>query len=165
MQSGRYSSSAFLLTLTRVSCPIITLHSSLNMILFQYASTVLWRLPLHHATRFFLFTARILIAFFTVHLWYPSSWSFLSIVRFEKVRFLPVLNKSVISSALCFKPDILTMSIFFTFASKDQICMFSDRWSSLSPFDTSLFTWGFPKHRRIQCDVYHDLYYHQWLVK
>lgn len=44
---------------------------------------------------------------------------------------------------LCFKPDILTMSIFFTFASKEQICMFSDRWSTLSPFDQSLFTWVF----------------------
>lgn len=49
-------------------------------------------------TIFFWFTAQILIAFFTVHFCYPSSCNFLSIVRFEKLRFLPLFNKSVISS-------------------------------------------------------------------
>lgn len=189
MQSGRYSSPTFLYTHTRVSCRIITLNSSLKITLFHYASTVLWRLPLHQDKRFFLFTARILMAFFTVRLWYQSSWSFLWIVRFEKVRFLPVLNKSVISSkdfiqcrlavressfasltpnsfghpdrckfslfprweyrwrklytVLCFKPDILTMSVFFYICIKKSkyVCFLIV--SQLLPLSTHLCLVGF----------------------
>ena len=100
MQSGRYSSPTFLQTLTRVSCLIMTLHSSLKITLFQCPFTVLWRLPLHQAMRFFLFTLRIRIAFFTARgLLYPSACNFLSIVLLENVRFPgPLLKMFVISS-------------------------------------------------------------------
>lgn len=47
------------------------------------------------------------------------------------------------TSVLCFKPDILTMSIFFKFASK-RADMFSDLCSTLSPFDHLCFFWVFP---------------------
>lgn len=83
--SGRYSSPTFLHILTLVSCPIITLHSSLERTLFQRASTFLWILPLHQATRFF---SRILIAYES-HL--SSQLSF-----FENLRFLPLLKELVI---------------------------------------------------------------------
>lgn len=59
-------------TYTRCSPSIITLHSSLNIILFQKSLTVLCLYCLHQLTRFFLFTSRIRSFFFSSLLRYPA---------------------------------------------------------------------------------------------
>ena len=69
---GVHSSPGRLHIRTRLSMPTSTLHSSLKITLFQWSVTVLFLFNLHHARRFLTFSARLLMAFFTTHLRYPS---------------------------------------------------------------------------------------------